>query len=159
MVYAYLKDRYKKFSLCACSLGAYFSLLAYQDIAFERCLFISPILNMERLIKNMMVWANVSENELKKKGTIGTSFGETLSWDYYQYVRENPIRKWDSKTFILYGERDNLTERQVLDSFSKKYSCDVTVMENGEHYFHTPEQLAYLDRWIKSAVCRTEKGR
>ena len=33
-------------SLFACSLGAYFSLQAYKNITFEKCLFLSPIVNM-----------------------------------------------------------------------------------------------------------------
>ena len=151
-IYSFVQDRYKSFSLYACSLGAYFSLTAYRDISFERSLFLSPILNMERLIRNMMTWADVSEEELKQKGEIQTSFGEKLSWNYYQYVKEHPIDKWNNRTFILYGANDNLTERTVLNSFSEKFNCDVTIMDNGEHYFHTPEQLDYLDSWIRRAV-------
>ncbi|ULQ59155.1 alpha/beta hydrolase [Brucepastera parasyntrophica] len=107
---------------------------------------------MERLIRNMMKWANVSSEQLREKGNIETDFGETLSWDYYQYVRNHPLKKWDSKTFILYGENDNLTERSILDSFSGKYNCDVTVMDKGEHYFHTPEQIHYLEKWIRQVI-------
>ena len=46
---------------------------------------------MERLIADMMIWANVTEDELKEKKEIQTTFGETLSWDYLCYARENPI--------------------------------------------------------------------
>ena len=60
LVRDYAKDRWKHISLFACSLGAYFSLVAYQELTFERCLFLSPILDMERLIQNMMNWFNVS---------------------------------------------------------------------------------------------------
>jgi len=151
-IYSFVKDKYGSFSLFACSLGAYFSLLAYQDIKFDRCLFLSPILNMERLIKNMMGWANISEAELREKAEIETSFGEVLLWDYYEYVRNNPLKKWDNKTFILYGENDNLTEKCVLSSFSAKYYCNVDIMDNGEHYFHTKDQLDYLDNWMKKVV-------
>lgn len=28
----------------------------------------------------------------------------------------------------------------------------LTVMENGEHWFHTAEQLAFLDGWVKDAL-------
>jgi len=46
---------------------------------------------MEKLITDMMQWANVSEKELKEKGLIETAFGETLSWEYLSWVRKNPI--------------------------------------------------------------------
>ena len=56
LVEDYAKDSWKHISLFACSLGVYFSLVAYQEIRFERCLFLSPILDMEHLIRNMMKW-------------------------------------------------------------------------------------------------------
>jgi len=107
---------------------------------------------MERLIQNMMKWANISEKELKERGEYETSFGETLSWNYYEYVRNNPVSKWDSRTFILYGENDNLTERYVLDSFVIQNGCTADVMPGGEHYFHTKEQLDYLDNWLETVI-------
>ena len=151
-VYSFIKNKYNNVSLYACSIGAYFSLLAYRDIKFEKCLFLSPILDMKRLIQNMMKWSNISKEELKEKEEHETSFGETLSWDYYEYVRNNPVGKWDSPTFILYGENDNLTERCVLDSFTTKYNCIVDVMPNGEHYFHTKKQLDYLENWLEKVI-------
>lgn len=151
-VYSSIKSNYKSISLYACSLGAYFSLVAYKNIAFEHCLFVSPILNMEKLIQNMMLWANTTEDELRLKKEINTSFGETLSWDYYQYVRMHPIDQWNNRTSILYGGNDNLTEKTVLDSFSEKFNCTVDIMNDGEHYFHTPEQLEHLDNWIRKSM-------
>ena len=152
IIYRSIKNKYKSISLCACSLGAYFSLIAYQNIEFSNCLFISPILNMEQLIQNMMLWSNIAEEELREKGEIETSFGETLSWDYYQYVRNHPIKKWSNKTFILYGGNDNLTERNVLNSFAEKYNCNIDILNGGEHYFHTQEQLEYLGNWIIKVI-------
>jgi len=34
----------------------------------------------------MMIWANVTEQDLYKEKEIETSFGETLSWEYLCYV-------------------------------------------------------------------------
>ena len=151
-IYSFIKDKYSSISLYACSLGAYFSLVAFQEVKFDRCLFLSPILDMERLIRNMMKWSDISEDELKKIGEYQTSFGETLSWDYYENVQNNPVKRWNGPTFILYGENDNLTEREVLDSFARNHNCDVTIMPNGEHYFHTQEQLDFLDDWLQRVI-------
>lgn len=41
------------------------------------------------------------------KKAISTAFGETLSWEYLCFVRENPIT-WKVPTEILYAEKDNL---------------------------------------------------
>ena len=145
-------DSYEKISLYACSIGVYFSLIAFKEIHFDKCLFVSPVLDMERLIHNMMTWANVTIEELKAKKEIETTFGETLSWNYYQFVKNNPIDFWESKTFILYGENDILTGRSVLDSFQKKYNCSVSILEDGEHYFHTQEQIIFLTNWVEEVI-------
>lgn len=60
---------------------------------------------MERLIRDMMRWAGVTEERLKMEGVIVTPFGEKLSWDYLCYVREHPVQ-WNAPTCILYGEKD-----------------------------------------------------
>jgi hypothetical protein len=148
IIIKYCEDRWNRISLFACSLGAYFSLVAYGHICFDKCLFLSPILNMEQLIKNMMKWFNVNEEKLAIEKEISTPMGETLSWDYCEYVKENPINKWDSPTFILYGTNDNVTERSVLDSFSQRFSCKVELVHNGEHYFQSEEQRVILNKWL-----------
>ncbi len=106
---------------------------------------------MEKLITDMMLWANVSEHELQEKQTIETEFGEILSWKYLSYVRNNPIN-WDVPTDILYGSLDNLTSIEIIMIFAKKHKAKITVMENGEHWFHTEEQMEFLDKWIKKIV-------
>ena len=68
------------------------------------------------------------------------------------YVRENPI-SWNVPTEILYAGNDNLTSRQTVDRFVNSHNSNLTVMDNGEHWFYTDEQLAFLDNWMKKAVC------
>jgi len=89
------------------SIGACFAMHTLQDCNIEKALFISPVLDMERLILDMMSWAKVTEKELCAKGEIATDFGETLSWRYLCFVRDNPV-KWAVPTEILYGERGTL---------------------------------------------------
>ncbi|MCL2081827.1 MAG: alpha/beta hydrolase [Oscillospiraceae bacterium] len=144
----YVHQRWNDISVCGCSLGAYFSLLAYKTLPIKKCLFLSPILNMERLMQNMMKLFDISEELLKKKRKIPTPMDETLYWDYYCYVRENPIEKWNVPTTVLYGSEDNLTERVVVENFSKQFGCDLSVLEGGEHWFHTEKQVAFLDEWF-----------
>lgn len=96
----------------------------------------------------MMKWANVTEGELLEKGIIKTDFGEELSWEYLSYVREHPI-KWNVPTEILYGSNDNITSYETIAEFSKKHNANLTVMENGEHWFHKEEQIQFLDNWIR----------
>ena len=111
-------------------------------------MLISPIVDMERLIIDMMTWANVSEEELSIKKEIETPFGETLSWEYLSYVRKNPIQ-WNISTEILYAEKDSMTSINTITEFSKKINANITIMPGGEHWFHTKEQMDFLDNWIK----------
>ena len=92
--------------LLANSIGAYYGMLALQGCPLEKALLISPVVDMEQLILDMMGWAGVTEKELETKGEIPTSFGETLSWEYLSFVRAHPIH-WDIPTEILYGGRDD----------------------------------------------------
>ena len=138
--------------LAANSIGAFFSLMSLNEKLADRAYFISPVVDMEKLIEKMMRWANVTEQELEEKQEIPTEFGETLSWEYLGFVREHPP-VWRVPTKILYGEKDHLTDRETIDDFAKRTGAELTVMPDGEHWFHTEEQMRFLDGWIK----RSEK--
>lgn len=143
-----LCESYGHISVIANSIGAYFTMLALHDRKVKKALFISPILDMERLIRDMMSWAGVTEQQLREQGEIAADFGETLSWEYLCFARENPVH-WDIPTEILYAGRDNLTSRQTVERFAKEHNAALSVMENGEHWFHTDEQLAFLYSWVE----------
>lgn len=142
-----LYKQHGKMILIANSIGAFFSMHAGIGDTVSKAYLISPIVNMEKLISDMMNWANVSEAELSEKKEIKTEFGETLSWEYLTYVRKNPL-VWNVPTKILYGEKDNLTSLETMKSFADKINAPVTVMPDGEHWFHTEEQMKFLDEWI-----------
>ena len=142
-----LKSKYENIILIANSIGAFFSMNAQIENLIQKSYFISPIVNMEKLIRDMMNWANVSEEELKREKVIPTDFGEDLSWDYLQYVKNHPV-KWDVPTKILYGEKDNLISFETMKAFADSHKASLTVMKGGEHWFHTEEQMIFLDKWI-----------
>jgi pimeloyl-ACP methyl ester carboxylesterase len=148
----YVMANWNEIYLYGYSLGAYFSLLAYNDHSIKKCLFLSPVLDMARLIENIMKWFNISEQELREKQEIPTPMGETLYWDDYCYAKENPVEKWNMPTAILYGSEDKLTECEVVQSFAKQFNCDLTVLEDGEHWFHTEHQLTVLDGWLNKHI-------
>jgi pimeloyl-ACP methyl ester carboxylesterase len=143
-----LKRRFENIILIANSIGAFFSMNASIDEMIQKAYFISPIVDMEKLITDMMKWANVTEQELESKGMIHTDFGEDLSWEYLNYVRCHSI-EWRVPTQILYGEKDQLTSLATIKDFAERHHAELTVMENGEHWFHTEEQMAFLDDWIR----------
>ena len=145
--FAEITVKYQQISIVANSIGAFFAMHALNDRKISEAFFISPIVNMENLIKNMLKYANVTEAELQKKEIIQTEFGETLSWEYLSWVRNNLIN-WRVPTHILYGNNDNLQSLKDIEDFAAKISADVTVMNSGEHWFHTEKQMRFLDNWI-----------
>ena len=152
------EKRYDQLTLVANSIGAYFALSSLDETLVDRAYFISPVVDMENLICNMMQWSNVTEQELTEKREIATNFGETLSWEYLCYVRQHLII-WNVPTCILYGEHDNLTSIETVSAFAKRYNADLTVMPGGEHWFHTGEQMQFLDQWIREHSLTNIGGR
>jgi len=151
-----LKDECEGIILIANSIGAYFSMNAGIGKLIDRAYFISPIVDMERLICEMMHKSNVTEEQLRAEVMIASAFGEDLSWDCLCYVREHSV-VWEVPTNILYGSMDGLTDYETIEAFAKEHGAKLTVMEQGEHWFHTEEQLQFLDGWIRE--CEADRLR
>ena len=142
-----LRKQYSGVTLIANSIGAFFSIHAGIDGVIQRAYFISPIVDMDQLIRDMLTWAGATEAELQARGVIPTNFGEDLSWEYLSWVRSHPIQ-WTVPTEILYGSFDSLTRLETVTTFAETHHAGLTVMEGGEHWFHTEEQLRFLDNWL-----------
>lgn len=123
-VLAFAKAQASEISVFACSMGAYFSLLAYKDVSLGQCLFLSPVVDMNRIINNMMKWFHITEERLEKEREIST----------------------------LYGRNDELCEYDVVSSFAKSFNCSLEIVENAEHFFHTEEQLTLYKDWLRKHV-------
>lgn len=138
-----------KVLVIANSIGAFFAMQALDETRVDRALFVSPVVDMERLIETMMAGKGITESELRQRGEIKTEFGETLSWRYLQDVRQHPIR-WRVPTAILYGSGDALMPRETVEAFARRTGATLTVMEGGEHWFHTKAQMQFLDAWVRA---------
>lgn len=144
-------SKYNKIYLIANSIGAYFSLISLSNMPIEKAMLISPVVDMESIILNMMKRENITEDELISKKEIGTSSGESLSWQYLSYVRKNTIH-WNIPTNILFANNDNMTSVETMTNFANKINANLTAMKDGEHWFHTDEQMAFLDNWFKENI-------
>lgn len=147
----YAFQSWETVSLFGCSIGAFFSLHAYRDRCFENCLFQSPVVDMEYLIQQMFQWFHVTEEELKQKGEIPTPV-DTLSWLYYRYVKEHPVNQWNAPTHILYGAKDELQSRRVIDDFTGRFNCSLTVAPNSEHPFMEEGDRPIVEAWLKHSI-------
>lgn len=144
-------SQYNKIYLIANSIGAYYSMLSLADKSIEEAMFISPIVDMEKVILNMMAQSNISEANLRKRKEITTSSGTHLSWRYLSHARNNSII-WNIPTHILYAENDNITSLETMMNFANKIGATVTIMNHGEHWFHTEEQMNFLDNWFRKFI-------
>lgn len=140
-------SRWDDVSLFACSLGAYFSLHAYADRPFKRCLFQSPVVDMAYLVQLMMTWFGVTEARLEAEKEIATPI-DPLRWDYFRYVKAHPVKTWTIPTAILYGGKDTLQSRAVLDAFANRFDCRLTVAEECDHPFMQPGDDTIVREWI-----------
>ena len=111
--------------IIANSIGAFYAMCALADKNIAVAYFISPIVDMERIE------------------------GITLDDKHLHYVQQHPIN-WRVPTHILYGDNDNLTSLATISDFAHRTGATLEVMPGGEHWFHTPEQMAFLDRWIQN---------
>ena len=145
-VYTRMQPVWPHIRLYGVSIGAWLAMQALQEDAPEKTLLVSPVVDMNALITNMMQGAAVTEEQLQAAGKIPTSFGETLSWPYLCWVREHPLR-WKAPTQVLYGTADSLTSREMLERFRQQSGAHLTLLTEGEHWFHTPMQLAVLQSW------------
>ena len=147
----YINLQYGSITLIANSIGAYYAMLSLADKSIEKAMFISPIVDMEHVILNRMTLSKVSEKALYEEKVIKTSFGETLSWEYLSYVRTHLIT-WNVPTNILYAENDTITSFETITNFANSIGATLTIMNDGEHWFHTEEQIIFLDNWFKKFI-------
>lgn len=151
-LYCYARAHWKRVCLHCTSIGAWFAMLAVDGEPPDKTLFVSPILDMESVIRGMMSLAGVDEPELRAARVISSGLGEDLSWRYLQYAIEHPVSRWDCPTAILYPENDGLTERDTVLDFSRRFNCELSIAKGCEHWFHTPRQLALLRGWENSHI-------
>lgn len=148
--FAEQRQSHARLTLIANSIGAFLSLSSLDETLVDAAYFISPVVDMKQLIGTMMQQFHVTEQALAEQSEIPTQWGETLSWRYLCYVREHPI-VWRVPTRILYGECDPLTSLETITAFAKQHTATLTVMPGGEHWFHTEEQMRFLDSWLQQA--------
>ena len=145
-VYARMQPVWKHIRVYGVSIGAWLAMQALQTQQPEKALLVSPIVDMEKLILDLMQQAGVTEEQLRTAGEIPTAMGETLSWPYLCWVREHPLH-WKVPTQVLYADTDPLTGHTAMEQFRQQTGAHLTILEGGEHWFHTETQLAALQGW------------
>ena len=157
-VYARVQPVWKQIRVYGVSIGAWFAMQALQTQTPEKALLVSPVVDMEKLILDLMQQAGVTEEQLHAAGEIPTAMGETLSWPYLCWVREHPLH-WKVPTQVLYADTDPLTGHTAMERFRQQTGAHLTILEGGEHWFHTELQLAVLQEWERPSWPLCKAGR
>ena len=48
------------------------------------------------------------------------------------------------------GSADTLTSRETISAFARTHGASLTVMDGGEHWFHTAEQMRFVDEKMQT---------
>lgn len=128
------------------SIGAYFSLLAFSGANIEKCLLVSPLTDMVAMIKGMLKAVGADEVRLEREKNI--PFGnQIISWEYYEYAKNHPVKEVADKTTIISSSIDYVVGEETIRNFAQKCNAMLFELQGGEHYFHTPDQLAFLEKY------------
>lgn len=146
-VIRYAKTRWGQISVRAISIGAWFSLLAFAGEGIGQCLLSSPLTDMEGFIRCMMATTRVTEEQLRESGVISTPAGQVLSYAYLTYAAEHPVHTIAPRTAVLYATGDTMIPRSSIDRFVAQPGCTLTLIEGGEHWIHTPEDVEQMCLW------------
>ena len=68
---------------------------------------------------------------------------EVFGLDYQTFT------PWETGAEICQAVEKLKLEYESIHDFTKNHNAMLTVMEGGEHWFHTDEQLQFLDDWIR----------
>ena len=143
-----LTPKYDEIILITNSIGAVFSMYGRINEMVNEAFFISPVVDLNQIFQRLLTKEGLTEQDLRERGSFTTHTGIDLHWKDLCYGRANPFT-WDVPTHILYGEFDKLVPIDSIWEFAKTHNVTVTMMPGGAHWFHTEEQMAFLDEWIK----------
>lgn len=144
--FAEIHRKYKRVFVVANSIGAFYAYTYLSQFRIEEAFFISPLVNMKKIIEKMMRKNHISLATLKQEQIIILEDGQKLSYEFYMSLIE--ADHWRVKTHVLYGEKDKLVDQDSLIHFLATHQATLTVMKNAGHYFHTPSQLRCIKKWV-----------
>lgn len=45
-----------------------------------------------------------------------------------------------------------MIDRDEVENFAQKFHCGLEVMGNGEHWFHSAEQIEVMKKWVNKNI-------
>lgn len=125
-IYDKYANEYKEIYLLSFDIGCFLSLLCYEKKTFKKCLFISPILDI-----------NYFKEKVKRNDRV---------FNYLKNFKELDNINWLNNTYLLYGFKDTLQSYNIIESFTNKFTFQCYFSNNANHFFDTQESINdYID--------------
>ena len=142
-----VRKRCGKLTLVANSISAFLSLSSLNEKLVDTAYFISPVVDMEQLICNMMQWADVSEAELAEKAI--AEMEKTVmdaGWDGEWYLRaydhyKNKIGSKECEDGKIFIEPQGFC---VIAEIGKDEGLCLKAMQSVEKYLDTKYGIVLL---------------
>ena len=134
-------------SLLANSIGAYFSLCDTPAGTFERAWLISPLLDLEYYIRDIMAEYSVSDEQLEAQTVIDTPRG-VLERSYLRFVEEHPARL-NAPSWMIRGDQDEMVPLNALSRFVGAPGVELVQVEGGQHFLGQPPHLDTVVAWFE----------
>ncbi len=96
--------------------------------------------------------AKVTKKQLQEKKEIKTSIGQTLSWEYYCFAKDNPVKAFCKDTYILYANGDEVIPQDAVEKFVQENKCTLTIIKGLEHWLHLPNEIKKMGKGEKTAI-------
>lgn len=144
----YAKQHYDTIDVIGCSLGAYYTLLAYINESIRKANFLSPVVDLIELTHEMLENDNRSISDVYLHSQITLSNGIIVRLEDYEYLQNHKIDTIRYPISILYGSKDTLIRKESIINFIHKYPCELIVSENSAHYFYTEEDMKHIKDWL-----------
>lgn len=65
--------------------------------------------------------------------------------------------KSESVFLFLRPATDVVVDESVYESFLANHDCHVEITEEGEHWFHTPQQMNVMKKWEETVIYKNIK--
>ncbi len=151
-IHAYARGHFSEVALFACSMGASFSLFAFQPGDFSQVLFLSPVVDLLALLRKMLAHAGIDEDQLSREKVMTTGSGMVFRADYLDYLKQRSPVVWEGSMGILIGRNDSVADYAAVSAFSRQYGGVLEVVEGAEHYFHEPDELQTIREWLRHSL-------
>lgn len=133
--------------LLASSVGAYFALCDTPVGTFERAWLVSPLIDLEYYIRDVMTEYSVTDEQLEAETVIDTPRA-MLEWPYLRFVEDHPARL-DIPSWTIRGDRDEVVPLDALSQFVGAPGAELVQVEGGQHFLGRPPHLDTVVAWFE----------